>query len=216
MKLWFSFSFSLIVLGSILHFIPIVNQALFLAINSLLPNTHLWMAITVLGDGAIAGCLFYLFFRKRGDLLLKGLIAAVLGLLTSQGLKKLFAAPRPEHTAGFENFHLLTESMAVTNFSMPSGHSLTAFLLGVFLLRYSALNLVGKMLVAVLMAVLGFSRIALGVHWPADVLVGAGLGIFVAVICGALPINIQNNRGVRAIHILYLPFALLIIYKYFL
>ncbi len=215
MKLSFIVAVTLIFAGAFLHWLSSLNHSVFLFINSLFPNANFWKAITTLGDGAFAGCIFYLIFRKQTDLLAKGLIGAMLGLAASEGLKRLFAIPRPEHSSDFESsFHLLTESMAATNYSMPSGHIVTAFLLGTFLLRYLRLNVFGQLVLVALMATIAVSRIALGVHWPADVFVGAGLGILIAVMCGRLPIVVCSQRCIVTTHILYFPFALYAVYKY--
>ena len=206
----------LILIGLLLNFFSAQNQWLFVAINSFLPISSLWIAVTTLGDGAIAGCIFYVVFRTRSDLLAKGLVGGVVALIASQGLKKLLAIPRPEHTEGFnDNLYLLTESMEVTNFSMPSGHTITAFLLGGFLFQYLKLTAAAKALLVIGLVAIAVSRVALGVHWPADVLVGAGLGMLIAVFCIALPTGIKNNWGVLAVHLLYSSFVVALIYKYF-
>lgn len=204
-----------VIVGVFLHFLPSLNKWLFVFINSIFPNPNFWLAITTLGDGAVAGCLFYLLFRKRNDVLAKGLIGAVIGLAASEGLKRLFAIFRPEHTIGFGDFHLLADSMAATNYSMPSGHVITALLLGTFLFQYLKLNVVVKVVLVIILLLIAVSRIALGVHWPADVFVGAGLGIIIAVMCGLLPMTIKNGWQKLTVHILYLPFLLYGIFKYF-
>lgn len=217
MKLPLSIAALLIVAGALLYFSPAQNQMLFVAVNSLLPISSLWIAITTLGDGAVAGCIFYLLCRKNNDVLAKGLIAAAAGLAASDGLKRLFGIARPEHAADFgSNFHLLAESMAVTSFSMPSGHTIAAFLLGTLLFKYLNLHVAGKIVLGVILLAVGVSRIALGVHWPADVLVGAGLGIFIGIACIALPIKIKYKWGGVVVHLLYLIFVVALIHKYFL
>ncbi|MDO8342361.1 MAG: phosphatase PAP2 family protein [Cellvibrio sp.] len=217
MKLSLVVASVLIMLGAIFAIIPAANRIVFIEINSFFPNKNLWLAITTLGDGAVAGCVFYLLFRKSSDLLTKGLIGGVIAIIASQGLKSVFGILRPEHTAGFENnIQLLTESMQVTNFSMPSGHTITAFLLGALLFQYLKLNVMGKVFLAIVMITIATSRIALGVHWPADVLVGAGVGMFIAVGCAILTISIKNKWGTLAVHISYLPFVAALIHKYFL
>src|SRR5690606_13845349 len=108
-------------------------------------------------------------------------------------------------TLGFEQpFHLLVEPMSVTSFSMPSGHTLAAFLLGTLLFQYLKLHWLAKMLLGLLLVLIGLSRIALGVHWPADVLAGAGLGVFIGIIGGRLPIEITHKKGLVLVHLLYL------------
>ena len=203
-----------VIIGVLLHFLSPLNKWLFIYVNSIFPNTNFWLAITTLGDGAVAGCLFYLLFRKRSDVLARGLIGAVVGLAASEGFKRLFAVSRPEHTMGFGDFNLLTDSMAATNYSMPSGHVITAFLLGAFLFQYLKLSVVVKVILIVILLLIAVSRIALGVHWPADVFVGAGLGIFIAIVCNVLPMIIKAGWQELIVHALYLPFLLYGFYKY--
>jgi len=217
MKLSLVAAVVLIIFGVALFFFPGANQSLFLSINSLFPNGNFWTAITTLGDGAVAGCIFYLLLRKHHDVLARGLIATIIGLIVAHGLKKLFGVPRPEHAADFTSqFHQLAEDIAITSFSMPSGHTVAAFLLGTLLFAYLKLNLASKILLGVIMVAVGVSRITLGVHWPADVFAGAGLGILIGIGCIALPIHIENKWGVLIVHLLYLSFVVSLVNKFIL
>jgi hypothetical protein len=68
--------------------------------------------------------------------------------------------------------------------SMPSGHALTAAalaaLLWVALPRRRALA--GGLGLALLAALVGWSRVVVGAHWPADVFCGAGLGLLAVAV----------------------------------
>jgi undecaprenyl-diphosphatase len=67
----------------------------------------------------------------------------------------------------------------LTIYSFPSGHTATAFAAAVVLVYGSP----GIGMLALLAATLiGFGRVATGVHYPTDVLAGAALGSLVGVI----------------------------------
>lgn len=63
--------------------------------------------------------------------------------------------------------------------SFPSNHTASAFVLALTMFRLSAILGWGMIILA---AVTGLSRLAAGLHWPEDVLAGAGLGL----LCGAV------------------------------
>jgi membrane-associated phospholipid phosphatase len=215
MRVSFAFAGVFVCLGVLLNSFVLFNQSLFLSLNALFPHQTFWTVITTIGDGAVAGCIFYLVMRKNNLALTRGFVAAVMGVIASNGLKHLFAVPRPEHTPGFERpFHLLVEPMSVTSFSMPSGHTLAAFLLGTLLFHFLKLNWPAKILLGLLLVLIGLSRIALGVHWPADVFAGAGLGIFIGLACGRLPVEITNKKGIVVVHLLYLAFVISLLNQY--
>lgn len=122
--------------------------------------------------------------------------AAVITLLWAQLLagicvnlgKSGLGRSRPS-TPGVDGFYGPTLDYAFQSF--PSGHTTAAFALGVALAalrpRWAPLALSYAVLV-------GWSRLALGVHHPSDVIMGAVLGSVVALICvhagrqvGAIP-----------------------------
>jgi undecaprenyl-diphosphatase len=106
-----------------------------------------------------------------------GGLAAIAFLLTGEittRLKDVFDRPRP--ALRYADIHPLVPTP--DNGSMPSGHASTAFAAAV------AVGLVHPRLrwpVVALAALIAFSRIWLGVHYPTDVLVGAALGTAVAI-----------------------------------
>jgi undecaprenyl-diphosphatase len=62
--------------------------------------------------------------------------------------------------------------------SFPSGHASSSFACAL-LLTFAAPRLAVPLLV--LAAAIAFSRVYVGVHWPLDILVGAALGVAVAI-----------------------------------
>ena len=91
-------------------------------------------------------------------------------------LKNSLRRNRPQ--AALMNFHsTITPS---DQFSFPSGHTSAAFMMATLLGFYFPSLMVALYCWA---ALIGFSRVVLGVHFPTDTLVGALLGISVALFC---------------------------------
>lgn len=65
-------------------------------------------------------------------------------------------------------------------FSFPSGHTTTAFTMAIIIGHFSALLWPGALLLATLV---GVSRLALGAHFPSDVVAGMVLGCLCASAC---------------------------------
>lgn len=131
--------------------------------------------ITALGSPGVLGllvaatCLFLLLARRRRTALFV-LGATASGTLASVLLKLSFNRPRPD---------LVAHHAYVTSASFPSGHAMLSALvyltLGALLARLvptRRLKLYLMSVALVLSALIGLSRIHLGVHWPSDVLAG--------------------------------------------
>ncbi|MFD0716677.1 phosphatase PAP2 family protein [Paenibacillus sp. GCM10027626] len=116
----------------------------------------------------LAAVILFLVLRHRMELVL--LIGSVGGVaVLNEALKMLYQRNRPE-------LHRLIEE---TGFSFPSGHSMAAFTFYAvlaFLLWRHTKSLLGRLLLVVLAAVMivmiGLSRVYLGVHFPSDIIGG--------------------------------------------
>jgi undecaprenyl-diphosphatase len=164
-----------------------------------------WTGITSLGGGAVlfpVGLALGLAALATGRLRLTLVVAVVLlgGVLFTEATKVAVARPRPPWD------HLV----AVRGLSFPSGHTLnsaaTYGLLAVVVWRTSRFPLIVRRLAVIAGLVLpfavGVSRVALGVHYPSDVLGGWSGGLaFVAggaVLIGVLRAMERPRLGVRA------------------
>ena len=104
------------------------------------------------------------------------LVAAGVALLTNQVIAHLWERPRP-----FTSHEGLTHVLAArtSDPSFPSDHAAAAFAIAFAVLAFSrragALFLVAATLI-------GLSRIALGMHYPSDVLAGMLVGLCSAVL----------------------------------
>lgn len=155
------------------------NQSLFLWLNAAcaaLPD-WLWASLTITGHTSVAFALLGLLLLpkiKRADIITGLFVAAILGGIVSTVVKESLQIPRPPAVLAEGQFYLIGHKLDLVSF--PSGHTLTAF--GVATLLLLGLQLRGWRLAGVLAlaSLIGLSRIAVGAHWPLDVLGGALLG----------------------------------------
>lgn len=181
-----------------------LDEWLFLSLNgvfSKLPDT-LWSFLTILGDGAIIFAVFPFVFRRHHKLLLQGLFLTIIALLTIQGLKGLFDFARPPAVLNPEDFHLIGE--ANKHHSFPSGHSATAVAAAV--LWCSALAEKWHKWLLGTAALICLSRIAVGVHWPTDILAGAAVGLVIGwvAIAASKNWNLSENFYCKLVMLLML------------
>ncbi|MFP4633063.1 MAG: phosphatase PAP2 family protein [Halobacteriales archaeon] len=128
---------------------------------------------THLGDGVVLGFLAFAFYlavdgrrRRAGAVVLSGSFCAHALTVSLKGVLK---TARPDTAA----------AAAETGFSTPSGHALGATVVfGLLALHGRRATFRRRLALAgVLAAVVGFSRVAIGVHYPGDVLLGFAVGV---------------------------------------
>jgi len=102
--------------------------------------------------------------------------SAAIALLANQVIAHVWARPRP-FAAHPDAVHLLAARSADPSF--PSDHAAAAFAIAIAVLAFS--RVVGGSLLA-LAAVIALSRVALGLHYPGDVLAGAVVGAAAALL----------------------------------
>jgi undecaprenyl-diphosphatase len=147
-----------------------------------LPGLNEFMlAITTLGEETallvIALILFWCVDKRRGYYILS---VGLLGTVFNQFVKLVCRVPRP--WVRDPNFTILEQAReGASGFSFPSGHTQTAVGLfgGVAITTKRRLICAIALILAVLV---GFSRMYIGVHTPADVLVGAAQSVFLLVV----------------------------------
>ncbi|CAN5592631.1 phosphatase PAP2 family protein [soil metagenome] len=149
---------------------------------------------TVLGLAVVAVC---------GFLLLQGLqryalfvfVASCGGWLLNNGLKAMYSRPRPD---------VVPHLREVMTLSFPSGHAMTSAVvyltLGVLLMRVAQRPLARFYCVGIAMlttALVGASRVYLGVHYPTDVLAGWLIGLSWALVCWIVERALDRRAGLR-------------------
>jgi membrane-associated phospholipid phosphatase len=136
-----------------------------------------WSLFSLLGTGWAVYALSSPALLRQPRLVLAWLCAApVAGVLTRLGKSWAFS-PRPLEVLPSETVHLIGEPLFVA--AMPSGHTMTAFAAAtaIYFSLAPQRRLRHLWLFVVALGV-GLSRMAVGAHWPADVSVGAALGVF--------------------------------------
>ncbi len=130
-----------------------------------------WKAITWLGDEAFYLLVFPLVYWCLSPGL--GLQTGLLLLFSAQmneALKLAFHMPRP-----FWVSQAVRPGVQASGFGMPSGHTQHAVVVWGWLLR--GWKPWGPWVAGLLAVLMGLSRVALGVHFWADVLVGGAFGL---------------------------------------
>ena len=171
--------------GVTLHQISPLNQALFSYLNHITPASMLpaWYLLTTLADGVFALSLFTVISTLHQRMVMHACISFLLSTLLIQGLKHGLSVPRPLALSTFTEFQQYGE--VLTQNAMPSGHTATAFVSITLLYLYRNVRRYEntyKILLLTSAITLGLSRVMIGAHWPADVLVGACVGIFSALL----------------------------------
>lgn len=151
------------------------NQVLFLVLNEFtqrLPD-GLWSHWTVFGDALLLLVLTLPWVGRRPELVWTMWLAALLVTLVVHALKPWVSPPRPPAVLDPAVFRVIGD--ALRSGSFPSGHTAAAFAYA----GVVALHLRRAWVTALLLAAaagVGVSRMAVGAHWPADVLAGAAIG----------------------------------------
>jgi membrane protein DedA with SNARE-associated domain/membrane-associated phospholipid phosphatase len=168
------------------------------------PLTTFFLIVTALGSIetlALVGVVVAAILARRRQWLYFWTWAAAVGgsALLNHMIKDLFARPRPS----FEHPLLLE-----TSYSFPSGHAMESFVVYGMLAYFAVLTLrswrartAAVFSAAVLVILIGFSRMYLGVHYFSDVVAGyAAGGVWLsALITGAETIRRSKPRSEQAL-----------------
>jgi undecaprenyl-diphosphatase len=156
--------------------------------------------VTALGSTSVLTLLTtfvigYLLIERKYSAALFVLVAIGGGALLSTLLKLGFERPRPD---------LVAHGADVYTASFPSGHALmstvTYLTLGALLARMEERRRIKLYVLAVavtLAALIGVSRVYLGVHWPTDVLAGWSVGAAWALACWLIARWLQRTGEIE-------------------
>lgn len=126
--------------------------------------------------------------RRRGSApTLVALLAVAVAYRLDNVLKAVIERPRP---AGLvDGLHVREDA---GDFGFPSGHTTMAFALAAVL--HPLLPARWRALVWALATVVGLARMHVGVHWPADVVGGAALGIAIGSSAWLVGVSLERGR----------------------
>ncbi|BCD96356.1 phosphatase PAP2 family protein [Marinagarivorans cellulosilyticus] len=153
---------------------------------SVLPSS-LWSNLTMLGDGSVLLPILAPLIIWRRRYFFAVIASAPSAAIFSVIGKKVAGIPRPAAVLDHNTFNIIGETLTSHN-SFPSGHSITVFaaLVAIAASAYSNSKYISDSkiiwLTLMIATVLGLSRIAVGAHWPLDVVAGASLGWFAGLL----------------------------------
>jgi membrane-associated phospholipid phosphatase len=146
--------------------------------HAFLPD-RAWAVLTRLGDERMLFVLSLLFVRHRPEIFWAMLVAALIGTIYSHGLKLYLDVLRPPAVLSSDEFRLIGPALKRNSF--PSGHTLSAFLFAGVLFAFST-SVAQRLALLSAATMVGLSRVAIGVHWPQDIIAGAFSGLLLAAV----------------------------------
>lgn len=152
-----------------------INKPLFSVLNStftILP-AGFWEFTTTLSDPWAAPLLTFVIFFRQASFVRALVIASVIAVIANYSLKYGFDIPRPNNVLPEGDFVLIGPDIQSPAF--PSGHTITIFAMMGLVSFWNGVKLTSGLLFG-FAALIALSRIALGIHWPADIVFGALIG----------------------------------------
>jgi membrane-associated phospholipid phosphatase len=162
--------FSLVFGASLIIFEFNQQWMLRIHVDPILPNWF-WSLINLFGDAWVVLLILLVSERRPGVMTSWILKTWLAGAAFVQLIKYLSPMPRPANVLGKEMLTLIDHPPLFSG-SMPSGHAFAAIscaLILVTVLKQRGVNH-------------SWARVAVGAHWPSDVIVGAGLAFFVVAL----------------------------------
>jgi undecaprenyl-diphosphatase len=172
-------------MNAILHF----DTVLFLLLNHAIANPVFDAVFTTITNGAfwvvpgIAAAIVFLYFQKRKGILVLALMVATVSVsdpVCNRIIKQLVPRMRPcNERVHIEGGRFLLGRKGSRSF--PSSHAMNMFAQAMLLTLLYRRKWVGITAFS-FAAIIGFSRIYVGVHYPFDVLAGAVFGVMVGTL----------------------------------
>jgi len=167
-----------------------LDKELFLFLNGLhtpaLDTVMYYMSKTFVWIPFYAALLYLIFknYRVQSWKVVIGIILAVTlaDQFTSTLMKPWFARLRPSHNPEFEGVIHLVNGYAGGQYGFASSHASDTFAVAMFFFMLFRHTYKGMAAIFAWAALVTYTRIYLGVHYPADILTGALIGILTGYI----------------------------------
>ena len=151
-----------------------------------------WISVTQFGDGLVLFVLILPFTRRRPDVAWSLIVAWLLIALFIKGIKIPIVTYRPLSIIDPSQFRLVGAPYRYNSF--PSGHATSAAAFAGTLCIFFRQPWVRVPAIG-LMLLVAFSRIAMGLHWATDVLVGLLGGWVLALLAYLLSNRVTFGRS---------------------
>ena len=173
-----------------IDFLTRIDTELFLFLNGL---HHDWLdPVMTFISGKITWAPFYLVllfliiknYRKKSIVIIIGIILLIIcsDQISSSVFKPIFERPRPCHNETIKDLVYLPNGHCGGAYGFISSHACNTFALAAFITHF--LKTYYRKIAWVMFvwaAMVAYSRIYMGVHYPGDVIVGAIVGILVGI-----------------------------------
>jgi membrane-associated phospholipid phosphatase len=149
---------------------------------------ELWACLTQLGDTSVVFALLAPVLCRHPRMYLAWLAAVPVGGAVSFVLKRGLDWPRPPDVMALDQLNVV--GLVLNGRSFPSGHAITAVAVAMMVALHLPVPHAWRRpvqlgLLSLALGVL-LSRLAVGAHWPTDVLAGAGVGLLSAVVAATV------------------------------
>lgn len=168
------------------HYVYVQKDLFFYLNNKLSQFPNLQFNLTQLGDAMLFYPLLAIFIIYAPKLWEALLTSSFFSLIVSALLKKIFAVPRPAAMFDHDSFTIIGKTLSGKT-SLPSGHSICAFivittLLFAFMPKKIGYKIIWSFFIISAGLIIVFSRVGVGAHYPLDVIIGSTIGFIISII----------------------------------